>query len=251
MKHSAFTYKVLCLLAAMLLFVGKASAQRTYLVSVGLTNYDDGNNPLPCSVNDARAIASFFKNYNNSQVFMLADKNATRDHILRVLKNMFAKATEKDQIIFAYSGHGFEGGISCYNTKDVIYCSEIQNIMHSSKARRKVMFIMSCHSGSFKKKYGNVSPRQDYKSKKSSVMLCLSSRANEYSWEDAEMKNSFFFNRLIRGLKGVADDNKDGLVTARELFNYIYAGVIVDTQGAQHPQMFGNFPDDMVVVKTR
>ncbi len=79
-------------------------------------------------------------------------------------------------------------------------------------------------------------------------MLYLSSRANELSWETDAMKNSFFFSRLLRGLKGSADKNGDDKVTARELFNYVNAGVINDTEGQQHPQMYGKFPDDMVVV---
>lgn len=224
------------------------SAQKTYLVAVGITNYDSGENPLPCSVGDARAISHFFNNYTDSEVFMLKDANATRDHILKVLKQQFSKSTEADEVIFAYSGHGFDGGISCYDTKNVIFCSEIQEIMRNTKARRKIMFIMACNSGSFTKKYDNDSRSKGYKNDKSNVMLYLSSRATESSWESALMPTSFFYNRLIQALQGYADKNKDKKVTARELFNYVNETVINDTGGMQHPQMYGKFPDDMVVV---
>lgn len=223
-------------------------SQKTYIVAVGLNNYDNDENPLPSSVGDAKAISSFFNNYNDSEVFMLKDKNATRDHILRVLKKQFSKSTDADEVIFAYSGHGFDGGISCYDTKNVIFCSEIQEILRNVKARRKIMFINSCHSGSFSKKYGSDPRSRSYKSSKSNVMLYLSSRANELSWENSLMSTSYFFNRLIQGLKGSADVNLDMKVTARELFNYVNKNVIADTDGRQHPQMYGKFPDDMVVV---
>lgn len=225
-----------------------AVAQKTYVVAVGINNYDNGENPLPSSVGDARAISHFFNNYNDSEVFMLKDENATRDHIIRVLKAQFAKSTPADEIIFAYSGHGFDGGISCYDTKNVIFCSEIQDILAKSKARRKIMFINSCHSGSFSKKYGKDPRSKRYKSKDSKVMLYFSSRDNELSWENVLMSKSYFFNRLIQGLSGMADNNGDKKVTARELFNYVNKNVIDDTNGAQHPQMYGNFSDDMVVV---
>lgn len=238
---------VLCAVFAVQGLFAPLSAQKTYLVCVGLTNYDDGKNSLPCSVGDARGIAHFFNDYNNSEVFMLLDRNATRDHILRVLKAQFSKSTEADEIIFAYSGHGFDGGITCYDTENLIYCYEIQRILRSCKARRKIMFIMSCHSGSFSKKYSQFQPPEDYKSKKSNVMLYLSSRANESSWESPLMKRSFFFENLIKGLSGYADRNGDNKVTARELFNYVNARVISDTDGQQHPQMYGKFADDMVV----
>lgn len=227
------------------------SAQKTYVVAVGLNNYDNGENPLPCSVGDAKAISKFFNNYNGAQVFMLLDKNATRDHILRVLKTQFAKSRPEDEIIFAYSGHGFDGGISCYDTKSVIYCSEIQDILRSCKAKRKVMFINACHSGSFSKKYGNDNRSRGYKSNNSDVMLYLSSRANEYSWENSGMTTSYFYNALLKGMSGDADANGDGKVVARELFNYVNDKVIRETGERQHPQMYGRFSDNMVVTRVR
>lgn len=245
----------LAILFACLIFGTDVSAQKTYLVAVGLDEYDPRGNctPLPCSVGDARAISKFFNSYNNSDVFMLKDANATRDHILRVLRNQFAKSGPDDEIIFAYSGHGFDGGITCYDSDgrgntNVIFCSEIQDILRNAKARRKVMFINSCHSGSFSKKYGNDPRSRSYKSNNSNVMLYMSSRPEELSWESYNMDKSFFFDRLIRALKGAADRNGDNKVTARELFNYVNAGVIEDTGDVQHPQMYGKFPDDMVVV---
>ena len=228
-----------------------AIAQKTYIVAVGINNYDNGENPLPCSIGDARAICNFFDKYGNSDVFMLKDKNATRSHILKVLKQQFSKSTPVDEVIFAYSGHGFDGGLSCYDSKNVVFCSEIQEIMRKTKARRKVMFINACHSGSFTKKYGNDSRSRRYKSNSSDVMLYLSSRANESSWESSMMSTSFFYNRLIQALQGSADANKDKKVTARELFNYVNRNVINDTDGIQHPQMYGRFDDDMVVVYVR
>ena len=232
----------------MMLTSFSVGAQKTYVVAVALGNYADGHNPLPCSKGDMQSICQFFKDYNNSEVFMLVDKNATRDHIIRVLKAQFAKSGPADEIIFCYSGHGFDGGVTCYENNSVIFCSEIQDIMRKAKARRKVMFVMSCHSGSFTKKYGNDPRARRYTDSSSDVMLYLSSRANESSWEMKSMRNSFFFNRLIEGLKGRADANGDRKITARELFNYVNPKVINDTGGMQHPQMYGNFSDDMVVV---
>jgi len=238
-------------LLMLLLTAGGTWAQKTYVVCVGLNYYDNGERPLPCSDGDARGMAEFFDHYNGSEVFMLLNENATRNHILRVLRSKLAKATPQDEVIFAYSGHGFDGGISCYDTRNVVYCSEVQQLMRQSRAGRKIMFINSCHSGSFAKKYGRSAKASAYKSTSSDVMLYLSSRANEYSWERTDMRMSFFFTRLISALRGKADKNGDRLVTARELFNYVNAGVISDTQGQQHPQMYGRFSDNMVVVRVK
>ena len=71
---------------------------------------------------------------------------------------------------------------------------------------------------------------------------------DEVSWERTDMNTSFFFNRILRGFYGEADKNRDKKVTARELFNYVNPGVISDTNGMQHPQMWGKFDDSMVIV---
>lgn len=225
--------------------------QKTYIVCVGLNVNRDGVDPLPCSRGDMKSIANFYHDYNGSDVFMLLDSNATRDHILKILKQQFSKSTPADEIIFAYSGHGFDGGLSTYNNDEVLYCSEVQEIMLNSNARRKMMYVMSCHSGSFTKKYKNVRDRRRQYNKKSNVLLFLSSKDDEYSWEMGGMDNSFFYHFLLEGLNGKADKNNDKKVTARELYNYVAPRVEYVTDGEQHPVMWGKFPDDMVIVNVK
>ena len=227
-----------------------AVAQKTYIVCVGVGANNSGQDQLKCPRNDMNAIARFYNRYNGTHPFVLLDANATRSHILQVLKEEFAKSTPDDEIIFAYSGHGNEGIISTYNFKanEVVFCYEVQNIMLKAKARRKMMFVDSCHSGSFAKKYRNVGDRRSEYLKESKVLLFLSSRIEESSIERADMKYSIFNNFLLRGLSGKADRNGDKKVTARELYNYVAHNVEYYTQGKQHPVMWGQFPDDMVLV---
>lgn len=229
-------------------------AQKTYVVAVGLGDYKyPAVAPsLPCSVGDAKAVSRFFHNYNGSHVFMLLNNNASRNHILTVLRREFAKSTVNDEIIFVFSGHGVQGGLTTYETKDmstIITYNEIQNIMKKAKARRKIILAMACYSGGLtlpKEKGPNKTYRRH--TEKTNVMLYTSSRADEVSWERSDMTTSFFFNRILRGFKGEADRNNDKKVTARELFNYVNPNVINDTNGMQHPQMWGKFDDSMVVV---
>lgn len=248
--------KFLLRLTMLLALAGTATcvlAQKTYVVAVGLGTYENNwQNDLGFGPGDAKAIANLFHESRDSDVFLLLNSNATRDHILRVAKNKFGKATEKDEIIFAYTGHGFDGGISCYNVDGIIYNYEIQNIMKQSKATRKMIFMGSCHSGSFSKKYQqNIATRPDYRSNSSNVILFMGSRADESSWGYTVRPCSFFITRVIEGLKGRADNNSDHKVTVRELFNYISPLVYEDSDGQQHPQIYGKFDDDMVIIKLR
>lgn len=237
-------------LSALFLIAALAATAKTYVVAVGLTDYEKEKNSLPCSRNDMQQTAKFFKEYAGAEVFVLIDQNATRDHILRVVKKLFGKATQNDMIVFAYSGHGFDGGITCYAEDEVIHCQEIQALMRSAKAKQKIMLVMSCHSGSFTKRYAPLAAHSNTGDlKKSDVMLFLSSRANESSYEHRDMKMSFFFDSLLSGLKGKADANKDRRVTARELYKYVRTNVLRATANQQHPQMWGQFDDNMVLMR--
>lgn len=254
MKKQVFPYRAYLVLLLLCIGSAVADAQKTYVVSVGLGEYKYPQvaPPLPCSVGDARSVSKFFHGYNGSSVFMLLNENATREHILKVLRREFAKSTVNDEIIFVFSGHGFQGGLTCYETdgkniNTVITYDEIQTIMKSARARRKIILAMACYSGGFTLK-GNDNIPQRRTTQKTSVMLYTSSRPNEVSWERGDMTNSFFISRILEGLRGAADANRDRKVTARELFNYVNPHVVSDTDGMQHPQLWGRFDDSMVVV---
>lgn len=225
-------------------------AQKTYVVAVGIDKYQNPNvNPLATSASDAKGLAHFFHDYNGAHVFMLLNQNATRKHILKVLKTEFAKSTYKDEIIFAFSGHGAKGGLSCYDMQsmdDLITYNEIMDIMDKAKARRKVILADACFSGGMNVRRSSSQRNQNLN--KTSVLLYMSSRANETSQMSPNMVYSFFTNSIILAFRGEADANHDKKITARELFNYVNRKVILDTSFKQHPQMWGKFDDDMVVV---
>jgi len=52
-----------------------------------------------------------------------------------------------------------------------------------------------------------------------------------------------------RDSKGNADANRNRIITAKELFDFVYSGVIQISGGKQHPVMWGNFSDNMTVMK--
>lgn len=228
-------------------------AQKTYVVAVGIGDYlyPQFAPYLPTSRNDVRDVADFFHNYNGASVFMLLDKNATRPHILKVLRQEFSKSTEKDEIIFVFSGHGIKGGLTVYEMADMdggISYNEIQNIMKAAKARRKIIIANACYSGGLNLPPRNNGGSRNHQVEKTSVMLYTSSRSNESSWESSLMRNSFFIESILKAFSGRADRNGDNKVTARELFNYVNKDVEEQTFDMQHPQMWGKFSDDMVVV---
>lgn len=259
MKALLKNFKLLaCVLIGWLLLAPMVlAAGRTYVVAIGISDY---KYPEICptlgghTLTSARTAANFFHKYNGGNVFMLLDSNATRDHMLRVMKSQFSKADKDDIIILIFSGHGFPGGITTYgfdgkNDRGVSY-AEVQSIMRQSKASRKVIFAEACYSGGFSKSNGQQNNGQNNRHNRgqrydgkdiTEVMLYMSSRADEVSYVPC------FMHFVIEGLSGSADANNDRKVTCRELFNYVNAAVIDDTDNAQHPQMWGRFDNNMVI----
>lgn len=212
----------------------------TYVVCVGIANYEDKSQSLANTENDAKAIAEFYKQ-GTPYVTTITSKYATKSKIKEVLKEQFGKAKLEDKIIFYYSGHGYPGGFCPYDMhsiKDGLTFGEVLDIMNSSKASNKFIFADACNSGAIR--------TEDIP--KGDILFFMASRGNEKSMESPFLANGYFTKNLLRGLKGAADSNNDKCITAKELFDYVSTTTKKDTHNYQHPVMWGNFSNDMVIV---
>ncbi len=70
-------------------------------------------------------------------------------------------------------------------------------------------------------------------------VILTSSRWDELSVEPPEMQNGVFTHYLLKGLKGEADLNNDGVVSLQEVYEYVYSKTKEYTSGKQHPQLEG------------
>ena len=243
---------ILLLLLALSAFATTEARNKTYVVVVGISNY---RYPSICpslrglTLKSARLAANFFDHNGHSDTYMLLDGNATRDHIIRVMKSQFAKADRDDIVMFIFSGHGYPGGLTTYGfdgtARTAVTYEEVQNIMKSCRASRKIILTEACYSGGIKEnKYNKKTNRNNSLYRKptsTEVLVYTSSRANEVSYVPG------FMECLVKGLSGSADSNRDRKVTAKELFVYVNHQVALSTQNRQHPQMWGNFNDNMII----
>jgi len=85
------------------------------------------------------------------------------------------------------------------------------------------------------------------------IVALTSSRDDELSWEYGEpIAHGLFSYFLLEGLRGPADEeaNRDGDVTAEELFPYVYLRVVETAEGdgvSQHPTFLDGDPAPLVV----
>lgn len=232
---------LLTMFLALTPFVAEA---RIYLLSVGVSDYPGTQNDLRLPHNDAATIQWLYKENEQAKTVLLMNDKATISNVKTALKNMAAKATANDICVFFFSGHGVKGGFVCYD--GVLTYADVASALTACKSNNKMVFADACYSGAIR---DNSAVSTKYDSWNHNIMLFLSCRSNEASIETPTMTNGFFTYALQHGLRGGADKNKDRIITAKELFDYVSSKVKKESNNRQHPVMWGKFPNSMPVMK--
>ena len=230
-----------CVIILLLLTCVATIKAKTYVVCVGIADYPGKKNDLRVSDNDAQTIANVFKATKDVSVSVLVNENAKQSDLLSTMQTFFADAQSNDAVVLYFSGHGTPGALVCYD--GLLTYQRIFYIMRNCKANRKIIIADACYSGKMRttnQKSNSYDPKK--------VMLFLSSRTNEVS-QETKFKNSLFTIFLERGLRGGADENKDKIITARELFDFVHDGVVEASINKQHPVMWGKFDNNMTIIK--
>lgn len=238
---------------------------KIYAVVVGVSRYTSMPS-LKFTDDDAFRFYSFLKSPEggalpDEQIAVLVDESATRENVLRTMRQYFLKADANDVVLFYFSGHGLEGcflpvDFDGYNNK--LRHEEIKQILMQSKAKHKLCIADACHSGTLNDglaaKGQPVSLDKYYQAFEESnggVALLMSSKAEELSLEDHGLRQGVFTYYLLRGLKGAANTNGDNIITIRELYNYVLVKVREYTTNVQTPVLTGAHDDNMPVAFQR
>ncbi len=241
---------------------------KIYAVIVGVGRYS-AMPSLKFTDDDAFRFYSFLKSPEggalpDNQIAVLVDESATRENILRTMREYFLKADANDVVMLYFSGHGLEGcflpvDYDGFNNK--LRHEEIKQVFNQSKAKHKLCIADACHSGSLNldnrfaaKGPVNVTLDRYYQAFEDSdggIALLMSSKAEELSLEDHGLRQGVFTYFILRGLKGAADTDSNQLITVDELYQYVYIKVREYTTGAQTPVLTGKFDKNMPVAVRR
>lgn len=235
-------YKILLVLASLFL-IPQVAQSKVLLVAVGIGDYPKPINKLNLPTKDAIAIQKLIDKNGDSGTAILLDQAATKSAVISEIHARFDHASTDDIIIFFFSGHGYKGGFVAYDGE--LPYSMIREAMGASKCKNKMIFADACFSG--KMRQGKRHVKEEHSD--SNVMLFLSSRDNETSIERKDMTNGFFTVCLKDGLSGKADADRDRTITAKEIFDFVSKNVKKLSRDKQHPVMWGNFSNDMPVIR--
>ncbi|MDH7459747.1 caspase family protein [Chitinophagaceae bacterium 26-R-25] len=141
----------------------KPVAAKTYFIGIGINNYSAHSSFVDLSycVKDIRDLSAAFKQKFNSNMVIdtLMNETATKENILS-LKQKLMNTSADDKVIVSFSGHGmvdpqhpddfyFVTGNTDVNdpsTNGISY-AQLEELLDSIPARKKLMLLDACHSG--------------------------------------------------------------------------------------------------------
>lgn len=242
---------LLLILALTLIGISSQSASaKVYLVAVGIGDYPGKENDLRLPKADADTIEWLYRRNAKASTVKLVNSRASKANIIHAMEQLYSQAKPDDMVVLFFSGHGYKGGFVAHD--GFLSYKQIRKAMSRSRSRHKVIFADACFSGNLRSSNTRNTRADDAEAnaaRKADVLLFLSSRNNEISWESSNMSNGIFTEYLHRGLRGKADTNGDRIISAKELFEYVSANVQRASRKAQHPVMWGKFPNEMPLMR--
>ena len=243
----------------------RASADK-YAVVVGISHYSDtagGLTSLQFADRDAQQFRDFLLSpdggsFPKDNSRLLLNEDATAQNIRSALFTFLTKAQPQDEVVLYIAGHGAPDPNDPRNLYLLTYDTKLDDMGGTAfpmwqlqdvftrvlKAKRVVTFADTCHSYGFsgergrgKKSNNLVNQYVARFANDSDRAVITASDISQLSYESDKWGggHGVFTYFLLKGLRGEADFNKDGTVTAGELFAYIHDNVDKATEGNQSP----------------
>lgn len=232
-----------------------------YAVIVGIGKYQDSKlNQLELSPKDAQDFYSFLKEreklFKKSYLRLFVNEQATRANVTKAIRDDLKPAGKDDIVIIFLSGHGASDPVRTDEFYFLTYDSDVENLFGSAlqmntsglfkgiDSERLILLSDACHSGGFNTALDKSA------AKAADIFFSVfqnlhgrfgfaSSRPDEKSWEIKKYGNSIFTHYLLKGLRGGAyTQGPDGVITVKDLYEFVYDGTRTATKGLQNPQLY-------------
>jgi len=226
--------------------------RKSWAVLIGINEYQQWPK-LQYAVNDARSIENLLKGLGFNEVIMVLDREATQQHILRVLGDeLYAKTQDDDRVFIFFAGHGqtqdlptgekvgyiipVDGDLKNYYST-AISMRQLQDLGDRIRAKHMFYAMDACFSGLLLRMRGQAlnNPPVDLTTAPARQVLTAGSEGEEVVESGG---HGLFTKSLVGGLGGAADLDKDGAITAKELYQYITPKILQESRNSQNP-VFG------------
>lgn len=242
---------------------------RLWAVVIGVSNYKNlrTEEQLRFAHRDAEEFAAFLQSpsgggFPSTQIKVLLNEEASIAAMRTALGTWLPRSAEPNDVVYIFfAGHGIveqsSDGYLLASDSDpqnlyatALPISELDRIVTERlHSRIAVVIADACHSGKIGLASRGTAEEvlinryldEMGKSGTGNFRL-LASRADERSYEDTRWGggHGVFTHFLLEGLKGAGDRDKDGVVRAGELLDYLSQVVPEQTTALQHPRAAGN-----------
>jgi hypothetical protein len=146
----------------------------------------------------------------------------------------------RTELFFYFSGHSDEQGL-LLNDRHFNY-PEIRQILNTMPADVRIAILDSCASGALTRGKGGKWQAPllvDTSTQVRGHAFLTSASSDETAQESDRVGGSFFTHYLVSGLRGAADESRDGRITLNEAYRYAFDETLARTEltqpGPQHP----------------
>lgn len=229
---------------------------RRFVVLIGVSDYkynENGLNDLSYADDDARALGEMLvsRGVLKSDIVLLLDEQATLAEVTGRVERFLTQATARDTVLLFLAGHGMRDPFGEKNPYFLLYDSKIADLPRTAlpmrrlaeelgrlRAERIVVFVDTCHSAGMGSVPDNRAGREAAQLfRERGIAVLASSATSELSAESGRWGgHGVFTYALLEGLRGEADANREGVVTAGELMDFVRAKVTAETAGRQRPE---------------
>ncbi len=247
---------------------------------VGISRHKDFNIPkLKYTEDDAISVHKYLTDPEGGQlpprnVKLLTNEHASKEGILKGLDYLARKSRGHDSVVVYFAGYGVsvvdrdETGngdaepklyLTPYDvdSHDVegscISLDEIEEKLSGIEAHKLLIVLDTSFNGNMgSRSLAGMGEGAVFENllQRSGRYLLLSGKPAEGAMEIDDHRHGVFTFYMLEGLKGGADDNKDGVITLGELHTYLAGKVAEETEmegSAQHPQLRGAGAPDMIM----
>jgi len=140
--------------------------EKNYFIGIGIDRFKESNYNLQYSSKDIRDLAVKLKEKYKDNIIIdtLFNENVTAEKV-KALKQKLQKTSVNDKVIISYSGHGllskdYDYYLSTYSVnfnkpeENGLPYDELESLLDSIPARKKLLLIDACHSGEVDKEEG-------------------------------------------------------------------------------------------------
>jgi uncharacterized protein len=214
---------------------------------------------------DAEAFYNFLLSpigggFRPDHVRLLRDEEATNEAVRGGVRDFLGRARKDDLVEMYFAGHGAPDPLHpnalyllTYDTVPdrlggtAFDMGDIHSALQKTiNAERVIVYVDACHSGGISTVGQRAVPAlsamnrylQILAQSNPVVAMFSSTEENELSQEGEQWGGGHgaFTYYLLQGLQGAADRDNDGVVTIREMADYVSQQVSAATDGKQHPR---------------